>query len=364
MSENKLTIAAKSTTALSKQQQQFNKLVKEIEGLKVKRKTLEKDFNDVKSRFAKSLLPLVDQARDLTIQTIFALDFGYDNHKIAKKYKEAISFQIQEMLDSLIPVLDETGEDTSELKRIYEKHSEIDFDEQKQGMDDVATEMFESIFGIKVDPTRMKDGDYMEELQKEFDAKNEPKERKKTKKQLEKEQKEKEAQAQLGKDTKSIYTTLAKQLHPDLEQDESLKEQKTELMKRVTQAYSENDLYELLQIQMEVEQLDADALANVSDNLMGSYIAVLKKQIAAMRNAINEEFRANPVFQMVFDYNDKFSESKFRKQVKDLKESIKVNEDLIKMTKNKDTFLSFAKDAYEEQNEADDFGSFLNFFGK
>ena len=354
MLENKLTIQPKSAAVLSKQQQQFNKLVKEIEALKVKRITLEKDFNDAKSKFAKSLLPLAEQAQDLTIQSLFALNHGYDNYKIAKKYKDAVSYHITQMLESLIPVLEEKGEDATELKALYEKHSDVNFDEQSQNADEIASEMFESLFGVKVDPSRMKDQDYMEDLQTEFFAKNGPKERKKTKKQLEKEAKENEAQAQLNKDTKSIYTTLAKQLHPDLEQNDELREEKNELMKRVTQAYSDNDLYELLQIQMEVEQLDAEALSNVSDDLMGSYIAVLKKQVEEIKNSINNEFRSSPMYQMVFDYTDKFSESKFRKQVKELKSGIKSYEDMIKMTKTKEEYLIIAKDMYAEQEENDE----------
>lgn len=361
MSDNRLTIIAKQKDALSKQQQQFNKLIVEIETLKAKKQELAGQFQTAKSTFAEKLLPLVTKARDLNIQFVFALDHGSKKFKIANKYKEAVSNQIEEMLDTIIPILEDMGEDTTELKEIYEQHTEVNYDEYQQQLNDTSADMFESIFGIKIDPTKMNDEDYLDEMNKEFKEKIDFKERKKTKKQLEKEAKQKEAQDQLNKDIKTVYTDLAKQLHPDLEQDETLREAKNELMKRVTEAYSNTDLYELLQIQLEVEQLDAEKLSNVSSDLMSSYIAVLKKQVAELRGTIHTEFKATPVYDLMFDSKDRYTEVKLKSQVKELKANIKLNEEWLIMAKNKEQFLLMAKSMYEEQQEEDDF-DFFNFF--
>lgn len=362
MSDNKLTIRAKQKNTLSKQQQQFNKLISEIEALKAKKQELTGHFQNAKSIFAEKLLPLVEQARDLNLQLIFGLDHGFQKFKIAKKYKDAVSYHIEEILDTIIPILEETGEDTTTLKEIYERHAEINYDEQQQGLNDASADLFESIFGVKIDPNKMEDEDYLEDMQKEFNEKMGFKERKKTKKQLEKEAKQKEAQDQLNKDLKTVYTDLAKQLHPDLEQDETLREAKNELMKRVTEAYSNTDLYELLQIQLEVEQLDPDKLSNVSDDLMNSYIEVLKKQVAELRASINDEFKNTPVYEMMFDSKDRFTETKLKAQVKELKSNIKMNKELIEQTKSKEQFLNLAKNMYEEMQEEDDDDFFFNFF--
>lgn len=362
MSDNKLTIRTKQKDALSKQQQQFNKLINDIELLKAKKLEFAEQFQTAKSIFAEKLLPLVEETRDSTIQLVFALDYGVKHYKISKKYKEAVSSNIEDILDSIIPTLEEMGEDTTDLKEIYERHTEVNYDEQQQMINETSADLFESIFGIKIDPNQMENEDYLEEMEKEFNEKMGFKERKKTKKQLEKEAKQKEAQGQLNKDLKTVYTDLAKQLHPDLEQDETLREAKNELMKRVTEAYSNTDLYELLQIQMEVEQLDADKLSNVSDDLMNSYIEVLKKQVAELRASINNEFKNTPVYEMMFDSKDRFTETKLKAQTKELKKTIKQTKEFLELTKSKEQFLNLAKNMYEEMREDDDEIDFFNFF--
>lgn len=115
------------------------------------------------------------------------------------------------------------------------------------------------IFGIDVDPSdldgtpdfeklREKYGSQMEEA---FRQNSEPKPRKKSKKQLEKEAIEKEQEKLLTKDIKVLYRELAIQLHPDREPDEALKAEKEELMKQLTKAKEEDDLFELLRLHME-----------------------------------------------------------------------------------------------------------------
>jgi hypothetical protein len=53
-----------------------------------------------------------------------------------------------------------------------------------------------------------------------------------------------------NKAARSIYMELVKEFHPDLESDEEEKLRKTKLMHLITEAYSKNDLYELLKLRM------------------------------------------------------------------------------------------------------------------
>jgi hypothetical protein len=147
-------------------------------------------------------------------------------------------------------------------------------------------------------------------------------------------------------------------LHPDTEQNEVRREQKTELMKRVTNAYSANDLYELLQIQLEVEQLNDDVLANVSDDLMGSYVKVLQKQVDELSMEVNYSLRQNPIVQQFYTYTGKFSESKFKAFVKDLRQNIEYLQDLENQCNTQVQFKVFAKDLVREYKEADKFSFF------
>jgi len=70
------------------------------------------------------------------------------------------------------------------------------------------------------------------------------------KKEEEKIVKEKEKEEFESKSLKSLYNSLAKILHPDLEQDKLLKVEKEEWMKRLTTAYKNKDLATMIQIEI------------------------------------------------------------------------------------------------------------------
>ena len=372
MQKNKLVVSADQTRSLSKTQTKFNGLVAKIEELKAKKIEFQAKLKEVEIKYHKQVIPLALEGRTALVKMVFAVDDAFDQYKLTKKEQEAISRFIvsncQDFLSAGGGVLDD--EQTAALKDLYEKHEGDAFEEDNNGKDDIISDMFEQMFGIKIDPNKMDDEEYMEEMNKKFRGNlgfKEPKERKKSKKQLEAEAKEKEAEDKMKKDARSIYTQLAKLLHPDMEQDETLREQKEEMMKRVTNAYSENDLYELLQIQLEVEQLNSDALANVSDDLMGSYVKVLQKQVNELEVEINYSLRQNPIYQQFFTHTGTFSDSKLKKAVKELKSNNEQLRQFVNYCNTQTTFKEFAKDLAREFKEMDKyedmFGGF-EFFGR
>lgn len=363
MSKNNLLVNTTQVKTLSKTQAKFNNLVVQIEKLKAKKIEFAEQLKAVELKYHKQVLPLALENKEKMMQMIVAFDKAYDTYKLTKKEQEAISRFICQNLGEFIEIEEHEGneENIKTLKALYLKHEGEDFDESQSEQNDMVADMFEQMFGFKIDPNKLEDAEYQEEMEKKLGDKmgyQQPKERKKSKKQLEKEAKEKDAEDKMKKDARSIYTQLAKLLHPDTEQDETKREQKTELMKRVTNAYSANDLYELLQIQLEVEQLDDDALANVSDDLMGSYVKVLQKQVDELQMQINYEMKQTPIYQQFFTYTDKFSEAKFRKVVNELKDGVKQIQSMINNCTSQVTFKLLAKDLVKEFKEEDKYDYF------
>lgn len=85
---------------------------------------------------------------------------------------------------------------------------------------------------------------------------------------------------------KSLFRQLAKAFHPDREQQEHLKEEKTDLMKKITAAYENQDLYGLLKLEkehMEPREFSEDKIElyikHINDRLkeLKSFEARLKK---------------------------------------------------------------------------------------
>ena len=141
-----------------------------------------------------------------------------------------------------------------------------------------------------VDPT-MHPADFEQEIERRFQAAAAAgtdfgpplRPRKQTKAQLEKQRKLEEQEAAKKCDFKSLYKQLAKALHPDLEPDPLLKQHKEVWMKRLTGAYAAGDLRELLQIEMEWLGEEATNLATASEGKLQVYCAVLKQQIADLK---------------------------------------------------------------------------------
>lgn len=107
--------------------------------------------------------------------------------------------------------------------------------------------------------------------------------RKPSKAQVEKARRLAEMEELRKRDVKALYKQLAKALHPDLESDPQLRDDKEAWMKRVTGAYAAGDLRELLQIEMEWLGAEAGNLANASEAKLKVYCAVLKEQIAGVK---------------------------------------------------------------------------------
>lgn len=82
-------------------------------------------------------------------------------------------------------------------------------------------------------------------------------------------------------------------MHPDREPDATQRAAKTALMQRVNSAYEAKDLIGLLQLQLEIEQIDASHIANASNERMKHYNKVLSEQLAELKTEmemVEDEF--------------------------------------------------------------------------
>jgi hypothetical protein len=110
-----------------------------------------------------------------------------------------------------------------------------------------------------------------------------------------------QAEQETKKSIKEIYNQLVKAFHPDKEMDIEKKAQKTEIMKQITVAYNDNDLFTLLKLQIELEMIDDDKLAELSEAKIKNFISVLNEQISKL----NSEIDATKQSALIFDkYED------------------------------------------------------------
>ncbi len=264
-SEMALQISAKNKQILTKTQLDFNKIITRIQKLEKELVDREKKLDNLLLYYNKNVTPVSSESQDLQTELCFALDEAYKKNKLSKKVKEQVSDLIQFLFDQIFS----ERTPTKEQEALYDTWSELSYKEEMETQAAMDKEMFSHFmnfnFGVDVDMENvdMEDPESFQKFKNEFEekikAKNDEEDqqksksttKKKTKKQLEKEAILKAEQELKTKSVRSIYISLTKVLHPDVESDAELKQEKEEILKQVTIAYEEKDLATLLKLEME-----------------------------------------------------------------------------------------------------------------
>lgn len=146
-----------------------------------------------------------------------------------------------------------------------------------------------------------------EEFRKLFGVKPE-KPKKKTKAQIEKEKRLEEREKKKEMSMGLLYKSLVHILHPDIEQDPAKKLVKSEIMKRLTRAWKERNLYELLNIEGEVSTEEADArIADLPDDIIDIYCDGLKDTLQQLKVKKHEIIRQPKYFHLLWVFGDPYT---------------------------------------------------------
>lgn len=286
----------KEQSTQSKGQKAFNKL---IEKIGKQRKSLAEWQATVplyQQKFASKFHPLLLVYNDRRRELVHALDLAYDGKGLSKTDREIMSDLICSIAIDLIV---EHGEES--LKPIYNRHSGADLDAEAEQKDQAVKSMMESVLGIDLgDEPDFSSPEKMfaaidEQLEKQFQEKerrqaaNEARRsnRKKSAREVEKETRQQAEERDVSQSIRDVFRKLASALHPDREQDPAERERKTALMQKVNVAYGNRDLLQLLELQLEVEQIDQNAMNAVSEDRLKHYNKVLAEQSAELQQEID-----------------------------------------------------------------------------
>jgi len=124
---------------------------------------------------------------------------------------------------------------------------------------------------------------------------------------------------------KNIYLKIASLIHPDREQNEERKIEKTEILQRVNQAYENKDLFALLKYQIEFTA-SVEKFNNLAKEQLEFYNINLEEQAEELQSKIDDIIYS-------FDWNDHIDmHSLGRIKVKDLYK--KFDKDVLIIKKN------------------------------
>jgi hypothetical protein len=297
---------------LSKAQKAFNTLVKKIETSRETLAQWQGTMQAYQRKVASDFAPLLQTYESLQADMVFAMDKALDAHAVksgkgapkglTKTERRVVQELICELAENLIVA---TGDDT--LKAVYNKHNDIDFDAEEAQAAQSMKAVMQGMFGVDLDADEAGDKgdgvqspqDVIRKLQEQMkkmwqqeseesspssSPKNPPK--RKTAKQLAREEKQKTEADQTSQSIREVYRKLVSALHPDREPDPTERIRKTALMQRVNQAYDKKDLLQLLELQLELEHIDAQTIAGLSEDRLKHFNKVLKEQLAELEQEI------------------------------------------------------------------------------
>ena len=300
---------AGSTRVLSPGQKKFNNLIQKIG---VQRKLLT-DWNDglplVERRHALEFVPLLDAYADLNADLVRLLDQRADDKALSKTDKNFL----QELICDTAGSLMHTGH-ADAMKAIYNRHSPTDFDAEVKASQDELKQRVQEQFGVDLDDDAM-DAASPEEMlarvQAQVEAQLAQQEAQREqarsahqqarRKPSAKQAKARTEEVSASQSIREVYRKLASALHPDRETDAAERVRKTELMQRVNQAYQKNDLLSLLQLQLEIEQIDQNALDGIAEERLRHYNKVLagqldelQQEVQTCEDSFKEQYNVDP----------------------------------------------------------------------
>ncbi len=255
-------------------------------------------------KYTEELLPLLAAATELQIKLLHAMDRAATQKGLTRAERRTLGECILGLAEQLLAECDD-----ADVKAIYNKYSPTDYDSEElahaQGMKD----MIEDMFGMDLGDEE--EIDSVEEVMRRVQARFEEQEaqlaaeeqvreerrarRKKSARQLEKEARDEADARQIQQSIRAIYRKLASALHPDREADPQERIRKTGLMQRINQAYDQQNLLQLLELQLELEHIDSHAIGQIDEERLRHYNAILKKQVEELRQEtmrIESHFRA------------------------------------------------------------------------
>ena len=280
---------------LSKGQKAFNTLIKQIEKRRARLSAWEAAMPAFHRKYVSDFAPLEQTSTDLRTKLVHRLDQAYAQKGLTKSERRTIAELISDLAGELV-----AQSDDPELKSIYNRYSESDFDSEAAAELDDMKSALEAMLGVELgDDVDMSSPEdvlqrahaQMEQLQAQDALENQAREarrakRKKTPRQLAAEAREQVEQAELSLSIREVYRKLASALHPDRETDPQERERKTTLMQRVNQAYSKNSLLQLLELQLELEHIDQSVINNIGEDRLKHYNKILKEQVGELDHEI------------------------------------------------------------------------------
>ena len=286
--------AAAGGKSLSPEHKRFQTLLGKIEKARLRLQTWQEQ------------LPLFAQAHEEQAAPMLvrlgaqrrAWAFQLEQLLLNKRWSKADTNTLTRLLCELSSMLVESGDTPDEeIKALYNRWAEVDFDEDQKEHLDMMKAMLEAAGGVDLgnDPFASEEelmqrahAKMAEQHQQRLgqDGPRPPPRKNKTAAQKRAE----EDEARISQTVREVYRKLAAALHPDrVAAGASVEERQrsTELMQRANSAYEAGDLLALLTLQLQIEQVDIAHAAGIAAAQVKHFNKVLAEQLRELETEID-----------------------------------------------------------------------------
>lgn len=285
------------------QQKTFNRLIKKIQELQAKQEKMVRDLDETLQFYLNTFRPDELILVQRVVERILLIHEAYKTEKsLTKKQLLTIKEWLKEEVGELCSTYD--PDDTpAAIKEMFKELHGIGYQEGRaQVLEEITNDFkqeFKDLFNDDIDFSDIDPSSSQEDILRHIfmkmgqgarDFQDRFEQAPKTKKELAKEAKKQAVEELQNKSLQSIYKQLARVLHPDLERDSEMRALKEELMKKLTVAYENDDLFSLLKIEMEWMNHSVNKTQFHNDSEIKVYNAILKDQVEELEMAYEAIF--------------------------------------------------------------------------
>ncbi|AWD70755.1 molecular chaperone DnaJ [Acinetobacter schindleri] len=267
---------------LTPQQRKLNRLIDKIEQQQLELKQWQQAQEQIQQYTRQTLMPVYHELHTVLFQQLEQLWKHLHEAEFSKAEATQLDVKIQYLAAYLTDsqsLSKQQAEIVDEIYNYYQQHIEHSQarKNKKQSVKDV------ELFFADDDISDQAASENFEEWDSE--KYSQAREQAKLKRQQEKlEQAAKLAEQSL----KTVYLKIAATIHPDREPDETKKVEKTELLQRANEAYTAQDLFYLLKLQIQIEQNRGVSQKGLSSEQLKFYQLALDMQSQKLDGQIEE----------------------------------------------------------------------------
>lgn len=271
---------------LSPQQKKLNRLIEQIEQQKIQLAAWQKAQAEIQQQARKTLVPIYNELHDILFQQLEQLWNSLQRYDFSKADIAQLDDKIQNLagiLKSSQMLSEQQKLKVVQIDQFYQQHTEHHQAKKNKKKPTIKSH----------DPTETYDQHLNYEQAEvdldgyEYDTQQYEVEREQHRLNRQK-QKREQAQKMAEQSLKTVYLKIASIIHPDREQDEQIKVEKTEMLQQANTAYEQQDLFYLLKLQIQIEQNQSVSKKGLTADQVKFYQLALDAQSQKLQSEIDD----------------------------------------------------------------------------